>query len=140
MGDLQKFPDNGPDASPFVETRHSLDALCEALDASAHVTLVGHRRESGALSPGRFARIGREAIVKPGTWSNSITAYGARLTSSDAPGLYMQVDPGRMPPEHHACSRQWPARIPVSVRGLHDIQKDSPHAVGQAVLRNPPEE
>lgn len=42
MGDSQKLPHSGPDSYTFVEHRQYLDALLEALEVHARVTLVGH--------------------------------------------------------------------------------------------------
>jgi haloalkane dehalogenase len=42
MGDSDKLPDSGPDSYRFVEHRHYLDALLEALDARERVTFVVH--------------------------------------------------------------------------------------------------
>jgi len=42
MGDSDKLPDSGPDSYRFVEHRHYLDALLEALDVRERVTLVVH--------------------------------------------------------------------------------------------------
>src|SRR5262249_7166097 len=47
MGDSDKLPDSGPSSYRFVEHRRYLDALLEALDARARVTLVLHDWGSG---------------------------------------------------------------------------------------------
>jgi haloalkane dehalogenase len=42
MGDSEKLHTSGPDSYTFVEHRRYLDALLEALEVRARVTLVGH--------------------------------------------------------------------------------------------------
>ena len=42
MGDSDKLTESGPDSYTFVEHRHHLDALLDALDIGGRVTLVVH--------------------------------------------------------------------------------------------------
>src|SRR5262249_17853041 len=42
MGDSDKLPDSGPGSYRFVEQRHYLDALLEALNVHERVTFVIH--------------------------------------------------------------------------------------------------
>lgn len=76
MGDSQKLPDSGPDSYTFVEHRHYLDALLEALEVGTRVTLVGHdwggalafdwaRRHPAAVKGIAFL----EAVAETYTWS-----------------------------------------------------------------------
>ncbi|GHO59901.1 haloalkane dehalogenase [Ktedonobacter robiniae] len=60
MGDSQKLPESGPASYTFVEHRHYLDALLEALDVREHVTLVGH--DWGAALAFDWARRHPEAV------------------------------------------------------------------------------
>lgn len=72
---------------------------------------------------------------EPADVTEIVTAYGEWLSSSDVPKLFIQADPGRMPPGHHAFCSQWPAQSHVVVKGLHNIQEDSPDEIGQAIAR-----
>jgi haloalkane dehalogenase len=62
-----------------------------------------------------------------------VTAYGAWLSGSQVPKLYIQGDPGRLQPSQHAFCRSWPAQSEVVVPGLHNLQEDSPDQIGQAI-------
>jgi haloalkane dehalogenase len=75
MGDSDKLPDSGPDSYRFVEHRHYLDALLEALDVRERVTLVVHDWGSGLgfdwANRHRDAVTGivyLEALVRPLSW------------------------------------------------------------------------
>jgi haloalkane dehalogenase len=84
---------------------------------------------------------------EPADVTEIITAYGEWLSRSDIPKLYIQGDPGRLQPSQHAFCRTWPAQSEVVVRGLHNLQEDSPEEIGQAIaswlhhlIPNPTEE
>ena len=62
-----------------------------------------------------------------------VTAYGEWLAYSDVPKLYIQGNPGRLQPSQHEFCRTWPAQSTVIVRGLHNLQEDSPDEIGQAI-------
>src|SRR5262247_2536549 len=77
MGDSDKLPDSGPGSYRFVEHRRYLDALLDALDVRARVTLVIHdwgsalgfdwaNRHRGAVKGIAYM----EAIVRPSTWAD----------------------------------------------------------------------
>ncbi len=77
MGDSDKLEDSGPDRYTFVEHRRYLDALLEALDVTADVTLVVHdwgsalgfdwaNRHRNALRGIAYM----EAIVRPMSWQD----------------------------------------------------------------------
>jgi haloalkane dehalogenase len=77
MGDSDKLPEGGPGAYRFVEHRHYLDALLEALGVRERVTLVIHDWGSalgfGWANRHRKAVKGiasMEAIVRPQTWDD----------------------------------------------------------------------
>jgi haloalkane dehalogenase len=62
-----------------------------------------------------------------------VTAYGEWLSHSEVPKLYIQGDPGRLQPSQHAFCSTWPAQRHVVMRGLHNLQEDSPDEIGQAL-------
>lgn len=70
---------------------------------------------------------------EPADVSEIVTAYGEWLAHSDVPKLYIQGDPGRLQPSQHEFCRTWPAQSTVIVRGLHNLQEDSPNEIGQAL-------
>lgn len=70
---------------------------------------------------------------EPADVTEIVTAYGEWLSRSDVPKLYIQADPGRMQPSQHAFCSTWPAQTTVVVKGLHNIQEDSPDEIGQAI-------
>jgi haloalkane dehalogenase len=75
MGDSAKLERSGPDSYRFVEHRHHLDGLLEALDVTDRVTLVVHDWGSALgfdwarRHPEQIKGIAyMEAIVRPLTW------------------------------------------------------------------------
>ncbi len=77
MGDSQKLDDSGPDRYRFVEHRHYLDGLLEALGVDSNVTFVIH--DWGSALGFDWANRHRdsikgiaymEAIVRPVTWDD----------------------------------------------------------------------
>ncbi len=77
MGDSEKLPDSGPGSYRFVEHRRYLDALLEALDVRARVTLVVH--DWGSALGFDWANRHREAvkclaymeaIIRPQGWDH----------------------------------------------------------------------
>lgn len=76
FGDSDKLPDSGPDSYRFVQNRHYLDQLLEALDVTDNVTLVLHDWGSGLgfdwarRHPDSVAGIAYlEGNVAPRSWS-----------------------------------------------------------------------
>ena len=77
MGDSQKLDDSGPDSYRFVEHRHYLDGLLDALGVDSNVTLVVH--DWGSALGFDWANRHRdsikgiaymEAIVRPVAWDD----------------------------------------------------------------------
>ena len=60
--------------------------------------------------------------------------YAAWLATSPIPKLFVNADPGiiLIGKQREFC-RTWPNQTEVTVKGLHFIQEDSPHEIGQAV-------
>jgi haloalkane dehalogenase len=70
---------------------------------------------------------------EPADVTEIVTAYGEWLSRSDVPKLYIQSDPGTMPPSAREFCRTWPAQSVVTVRGRHYPQEDSPDETGTAI-------
>lgn len=70
---------------------------------------------------------------EPADVTEIVTAYGEWLSRSDVPKLYIQGDPGLLQPSQHEFCRTWPAQSEVIVRGLHNLQEDSPDEIGVAI-------
>lgn len=60
--------------------------------------------------------------------------YQAWLTSSPLPKLFINADPGSIlvGKQRETC-RKWKNQEEVTVKGLHFIQEDSPHEIGEAL-------
>ena len=69
----------------------------------------------------------------PAEVTEIVTTYGAWLSSSSIPKLFIQSDPGTMPPSHLEFCHSWPAQSEIIVRGRHYPQEDSPDEVGSAL-------
>jgi haloalkane dehalogenase len=59
--------------------------------------------------------------------------YGAWLTTSTVPKLFINADPGTISNAERSFIRSWPNTAEVTVRGLHFIQEDSPDEIGRAL-------
>jgi haloalkane dehalogenase len=60
--------------------------------------------------------------------------YSKWLAQSDVPKLFVNAEPGAIltGPQRAFC-RTWPNQEEVTVRGVHFVQEDSPHEIGEAV-------
>jgi len=72
---------------------------------------------------------------EPADVTEIVTAYGAWLSHSEVPKLYIKADPGLLQPSQQEFCRTWPAQSEVIVQGLHTPQEDSPDEIGQAIER-----
>jgi haloalkane dehalogenase len=63
-----------------------------------------------------------------------VNEYAAWLAASSIPKLFVNGDPGTIlvEPQRELC-RRWPNQREVTVKGLHFVQEDSPHEIGEAV-------
>ena len=63
-----------------------------------------------------------------------VNDYGAFMSSSNIPKLFINADPGSilLGKQREFC-RSWPNQKEVTVKGIHFIQEDSPVEIGQAV-------
>lgn len=64
-----------------------------------------------------------------------VSQYGAWLASDDSPPkLFIDAEPGSiLVGEQRDFCRSWPHQSQVTVKGLHFVQEDSPHDIGDAI-------
>jgi len=61
-------------------------------------------------------------------------AYAAWLASSEVPKLFVNAEPGALlSGEQRERVRSFPNQTEVTVAGIHFVQEDSPHEIGQAI-------
>lgn len=70
---------------------------------------------------------------EPANVTEIVEAYGDYLAHSEIAKLYIKGAPGRLQPSHHEFCRNWPNQTLVEVKGLHNLQEDSPDEIGQAI-------
>lgn len=71
---------------------------------------------------------------EPADVAQIVEAYSDWLGKSPLPKLFINGDPGAaLTGRARELCRRWPAQREVTVRGLHFLQEDSPHEVGQAI-------
>jgi haloalkane dehalogenase len=60
--------------------------------------------------------------------------YAEWLSKSPVPKLFINADPGAIliGAQREFC-RRWPNQREVTVKGIHFIQEDSPHEIGEAI-------
>ena len=60
--------------------------------------------------------------------------YSTWLAQSDVPKLFVNAEPGAiLTGSQREFCRTWPNQEEVTVRGVHFVQEDSPHEIGEAV-------
>ena len=71
----------------------------------------------------------------PADVAEIVSAYGAWLAKSNVPKLFIKAEPGALLAvgANLATARSWPSQTEVTVRGVHFVQEDSPHEIGQAI-------
>jgi haloalkane dehalogenase len=69
----------------------------------------------------------------PADVTGIVEAYGDFLAHSEIAKLYIKGEPGRLQPSQHEFCRTWPNQAVVEVKGLHNLQEDSPDEIGQAI-------
>lgn len=63
-----------------------------------------------------------------------VQSYGQWLSGSDVPKLFVNADPGAiLVGNQREFSRSWPNQKEVTVPGIHFVQEDSPHEIGEAI-------
>jgi len=71
----------------------------------------------------------------PADVAEIVASYSNWLAISEIPKLFIKAEPGALVADgaNLETARSWPAQIEVTVKGLHFIQEDSPHEIGQAI-------
>ncbi|MDX1568511.1 MAG: hypothetical protein R3223_11965, partial [Longimicrobiales bacterium] len=60
--------------------------------------------------------------------------YAEWMSETDVPKLFVNADPGTiLTGPQREFVRSWPNQTEVTVPGLHFIQEDSPHEIGEAI-------
>jgi len=63
-----------------------------------------------------------------------VSRYGEWLAASDVPKLFVNAEPGAiLTGAVREFCRSWPNQQEVTVKGIHFVQEDSPHEIGEAV-------
>ncbi len=63
-----------------------------------------------------------------------VQSYSEWLAASAVPKLFVNADPGAiLTGDQRDFCRSWPNQTEVTVAGIHFIQEDSPHEIGQAI-------
>ena len=64
-----------------------------------------------------------------------VAAYADWLATSDVPKLFVKAEPGALLAggANLETARSWRAQIEVTVSGVHFVQEDLPHEIGQAI-------
>jgi len=72
---------------------------------------------------------------EPADVHEAVAAYAAWLATSDFPKLFFKVEPGAILTSATllAAVRSWPNLTELTVKGIHFVQEDSPHEIGQAI-------
>jgi haloalkane dehalogenase len=71
---------------------------------------------------------------EPETVVRIAEAYGAFLAVSQVPKLFVNAEPGALLTGRlRELCRTWPNQTEITVSGMHFVQEDSPHEIGQAV-------
>jgi haloalkane dehalogenase len=71
---------------------------------------------------------------EPQTVASVVQAYSAFLAGSQVPKLFINADPGALLTGRlRDLCRTWPNQSEITVSGLHFVQEDSPHEIGEAV-------
>jgi haloalkane dehalogenase len=65
-----------------------------------------------------------------------VSRYSRWLSTSLVPKLFIDADPGAiLTGRQRDYCRTWPTQEEVTVNGIHFIQEDSPHEIGEAIAR-----
>jgi haloalkane dehalogenase len=72
---------------------------------------------------------------EPADVHEAVSAYAAWLATSEFPKLFFKVEPGAILTNEKllAAVRAWPNLTELTVKGIHFVQEDSPHEIGQAI-------
>ncbi|MCL1599397.1 MAG: haloalkane dehalogenase, partial [Actinomycetia bacterium] len=63
-----------------------------------------------------------------------VSSYASWMASNDMPKLFINADPGSiLTGAPRDFCRTWRNQTEVTVPGIHFIQEDSPHEIGEAI-------
>jgi haloalkane dehalogenase len=72
---------------------------------------------------------------KPADVHAIVDAYSQWLSTSDVPKLFINAEPGTvLRGRQREFCRTWPNQQEVTVKGIHFVQEDSPHEIGEAIV------
>jgi haloalkane dehalogenase len=69
----------------------------------------------------------------PAEVTEIVTTYGAWLSVSPVPKLFIQGEPGGMMPSERAFCQRFPEQREITVPGIHFLQEDAPFEIGIAL-------
>ncbi|QXP83704.1 haloalkane dehalogenase [Methylococcus sp. Mc7] len=73
---------------------------------------------------------------EPRDVAEAVEAYGAWLAACEIPKLFINAEPGALlGPRARLFCRRWPNQTEITVPGIHYLQEDSPHEIGEALAR-----
>lgn len=84
----------------------------------------------------RTLDLARELPIEgaPADVAAEVEAYGQWLAGSPLPKLFIAAEPGALlTGRAKAFCRTWPNQTEVTVPGIHYLQEDSPHGIGEAL-------
>jgi haloalkane dehalogenase len=130
-----------PDGEPMVlEQNLFVERLLPGamLRALGGEEMAEYRRPFAAPGEGRRPTLTWPRQIpfdgEPADVAASVGAYAAWLPQSDLPKLFVRGDPGTLTSgDLLEFCRSWRSQTEVTVRGVHYLQEDSPHEIGQAI-------
>lgn len=73
---------------------------------------------------------------EPADVAEIVSNYATWLSQSEMPKLFVNAEPGIiLTGNQRETCRQWPNQTEVTVKGLHFLQEDSPHEIGEALAK-----
>ncbi|WP_413989138.1 haloalkane dehalogenase [Labrys okinawensis] len=74
---------------------------------------------------------------EPAEVHEAVAAYADWLATTDIPKLFFKAEPGAILTSESllAAVRKWPNLTELTVKGIHFVQEDSPHEIGEAVAK-----
>lgn len=121
------------DANFFVETvlPHSVNRKLSREEMDAYRAPFSGREERlpTLVWPRELPIEGEPADV-----TRVVEDYGNWLAHSNVPKLFIAAEPGALiGPRAREFCRTWPNQREVAVKGIHYVQEDSPHEIGEAL-------
>ena len=120
----------------FVERILPASIMRKLTDAEMEVyrrpyTEAGESRRPTLTWPRQIPLAGEPADV-----NELVAAYDQWLREADIPKLFINAEPGIiLTGRQRELCRSWPNQQEVTVKGLHFIQEDAPHEIGEAIAQ-----